>query len=72
VGVAKVREMIHTIETDIATRDLLYHAVGHGWTCEPFGVPGLGWDAYEGPVPEEAKRAFALVNGKRELWGGIP
>lgn len=72
VGIAEVREMVRVIEADIAKRDLLYHAVGHGWTCEPFGVPGLGWDVYEGPVPEEARQAFALVNGKRELWGGIP
>ena len=27
--------------------DLLYHAVGHGWTCEPFGISGLGWEAAE-------------------------
>lgn len=72
VGIVEVREMVRTVEADIAKRDLLYHAVGHGWTCEPFGVPGLGWDVYEGPIPEEARRAFALVDGKRELWGGIP
>jgi hypothetical protein len=71
-GIADVRAMVRDIEAEIAKRDLLYHAVGHGWTCEPFGVPGLGWDRYEGPVPEEARRAFALVDGKRELWQGIP
>lgn len=57
---------------EIARRSLVYHAVGHGWTCDPFGVPGLEWDPWKGAVPEEAKQYFALVNGKRELWGGVP
>lgn len=57
---------------EIARRGLVYHAVGHGWTCDPFGVPGLEWDPWTGEVPEEAKQYFALVNGKRELWNGVP
>jgi hypothetical protein len=50
---------------------LLFHAVGHGWTCEPFGIPGLGWEYPPEPVPPEAVQYLALVNGKRELWGGV-
>ena len=57
---------------EIKRRGLLYHATGHGWTCEPFGIEGSGWDAKEYKVPEETKPYLALVNGKRELWGGIP
>lgn len=59
-------------EREIARRGLCYHAVGHGWTCDPFGVPGLEWDPWKGEVPEEARQYFALVNGKRDLWGGVP
>ncbi|MBQ4054509.1 MAG: DUF4838 domain-containing protein, partial [Clostridia bacterium] len=57
---------------EIKKRGLLYHAVGHGWTCEPFGVEGLGW--YKGdPTPDEGIRDIvALVDGKREYWEGIP
>ena len=53
-------------------RGLLHHAVGHGWTCEPFGIEGTGWDRYNGRIPEETKRFFAQIGGKRELWGGVP
>ena len=53
-------------------RDLLLHAVGHGWTCEPFGMPGLGWDYPAPPVPDDVVPLLAEVNGRRALWDGIP
>ncbi len=55
----------------IKKRDMLYHAVGHGWTCEPFGIGGLGWEQSQDNLPEETLKYLAMVNGKRELWGGI-
>lgn len=70
--VERARTLTRRVEEEIARRGLLYHAVGHGWTCEPFGIPGLGWEPYEEPVPEETKRFFAEVDGRRELWGGVP
>lgn len=57
---------------EMKRRGLLYHAAGHGWTCEPFGIEGSGWDVKDYEVPEETKPYLALVNGKRELWGGVP
>ena len=57
---------------EIKRRGLMYHAAGHGWTCEPFGIEGSGWDVKDYAVPEKSKPYLALVNGKRELWGGIP
>lgn len=57
---------------EISKRGLVYHAVGHGWTCEALGIPGLGWDEREYEIPEGMDKLFAEVNGKRELWGGIP
>ena len=38
----------------------------------PFGVAGLGWFPYTDPVPESYYQHVAEVNGKRDLWGGIP
>ncbi len=52
-------------------RSLQYHAAGHGWTCEPFGVPGTDWVKYEGEISDEYKTYMAEVNGKRELFEGI-
>jgi hypothetical protein len=67
--------MVRRHEREISRRGLIYHAVGHGWTCEPFGVEGLGWDTSLYGIPEvspETEACLAMVNGKRELWGGIP
>ncbi|CAH1221277.1 hypothetical protein PAECIP111891_05150 [Paenibacillus allorhizoplanae] len=60
------------MEKEIKKRGLIYHAVGHGWTGEPLGLPCLGWDAVDYAVDEDKSRFFALVEGKRELWHGVP
>lgn len=60
-------------EEEIAKRSLIYHAVGHGWTSEPFGIPSNGWDRVDPEtVPAETKELFALVCGKRTLFKNIP
>ena len=59
------------LEEDVILRGLDYHAVGHGWTCDPFGIPGSGWN--ENVVATDEIRPYlAEVNGKREFWGGVP
>ena len=50
---------------------MIFHAVGHGWTCEPFGIPSRGWDE-SAKVPEKYRRYFALVNGERGFYKGVP
>lgn len=57
---------------EIKKRGLLYHAAGHGWTCEPFGIPGEAWEPLQQELSEETVQYLAQVNGKRELWGGVP
>lgn len=64
--------LVQRLAGEIKQRDLLFHAVGHGWTCEPFGMRGLGWEYPPEPAPSEAIPYLALVNGKREVWQGIP
>ncbi|HOZ50028.1 MAG TPA: DUF4838 domain-containing protein [Candidatus Hydrogenedentes bacterium] len=66
----KAVEYTAGIESEITRRGLLYHKVGHGWTCEPFGIHGLGWEQDEEP-PAEIAQYLAEVNGERTLWGGI-
>jgi hypothetical protein len=60
------------MEQEITKRGLIYHAVGHGWTCEPFGVPGLGWDPEELEIDEKITQYLAEIDGKREIYGGVP
>lgn len=52
-------------------RGMMFHQVGHGWTCEPFGIPGRGWEPQEYHLTKEQETPFALVNGKRGVWKGI-
>ncbi len=58
---------------EIKKRDLIYHAVGHGWTCECLGIDSLGWQkANHDILTDDKKQLLALVNGKREFYEGIP
>jgi len=60
-------------EVEIAKRGLQFHDMGHGWTAEPLGISSdAGWTKSGVELPEETKQYLAMVNGKRELWGGVP
>ena len=59
------------VEEDMKKRGISYHAVGHGWTAEAFGMRSTDWNRHEGPLPEEFEKALALRDGKRELWRGV-
>ncbi len=67
-----IAEIMALLEEEISLRGLMYHTVGHGWTCEPFGIRGLGWDKVEDDLSDDVRSKLALVDGKRELWGGVP
>lgn len=69
--VAKAQQLTARLRREIKRRGLLLHLVGHGWTCEPFGIPGPGWYPHEGPIPEDSVQYLAEVNGKRQLHGNI-
>ena len=70
--VERAREYCALAVSEIKKRGLVYHAVGHGWTCEPFGIPGLSWEPQEYDVPPETSRYFALADGERKICGGMP
>lgn len=60
-------------EAELTKRGLQFHDMGHGWTAEPFGISSTnGWVREDdNPVPPESREFLAMVNGKRELWGGV-
>lgn len=64
--------MYDQLRVEIARRGLMYHAVGHSWTCEPFGVSGTSWNPETTEPPESIAACLAKVNGKRDWWGGVP
>ncbi len=71
LSIDKAREYTGMLEDEITRRGLLYHKVGHGWTCEPFGIAGLGWDKQSQSTPPEIAQYLAEVNGKRDYWKGV-
>lgn len=71
-SVEQARDLKARLAVEIARRGLVFHDVGHGWTCDPLGIPGLGWEYEPPPVPPGAERYLAEVNGVRALWEGIP
>lgn len=56
---------------EIKKRGLILHAIGHGWTCVPFGVSDKGWYKHES-FPQEYVDICALVKGKRQVWQNTP
>jgi hypothetical protein len=71
-GVDDAGRYVRAAVGEITKRALLYHAVGHGWTTEPFGIRGLSWDQREHEVPPQVREYLAEIGGKRELFEGIP
>ncbi|MGE5557101.1 MAG: DUF4838 domain-containing protein [Bacillota bacterium] len=63
------RRFTITIEQEIKKRGLIYHSVGHGWTCKAIGLEIAHWDPCYAPLSPGVKEMLAQVNGKREfLW----
>ena len=64
-------EYTEKIFKEIKKRDMLLHTVGHGWTANAAGFPALGWDT-QSTDGEADSSFFAMINGKRELFHGVP
>ncbi|MCF0136194.1 MAG: DUF4838 domain-containing protein [Lachnospiraceae bacterium] len=54
------------------SRGLLQHRVGHGWTSAALGCEATGWDSEEKDFTDEVRARIAMLNGKRELFYGVP
>ena len=66
-------------EAEISKRGLMFHDIGHGWTCKPFGIDTAmkggdqaQQDLNNASLTEEQKSYLALVNGERKLFRGYP
>lgn len=72
LSVERVQHFEQLMEEALKKRDLIYHKVGHGWTCETLGFEDLGWQKTSATLPPERKDWVALINGQRDFWDGIP
>ena len=64
--------IVASLSDEIEERGLIYHAVGHGWNCKPFGIDDSGWNVFEGELDENTRSLLARINGKRDFYGGKP
>ena len=56
-------------ECEIAKRGLQFHDIGHGFTCDPFGIDSTdAWGAVSDDVSEEIRPYLAMIDGKRGLY----
>lgn len=65
------REYESRIWREIARRSLHHHAMGHGWTTEPLGIEGRGWDEVTLDISPENRELLAMVGGERGLFEGV-
>ena len=65
------RSIVRRVSLAARQNGLMYHAVGHGFTCECFGVDALGWIKAD-HWPKEWAHALAMRNGKRDMAQDIP
>ena len=68
---AQYEEYCERLEKLIKKLGLQLHAMGHGALNEPFGIKYFTREHVYN-VPEDIKEAFALLNGKRELYANSP
>ena len=70
-GLADAAADMEGAERELRRRGLLLHKVGHGWTGEALGYETAAWEEAR-PLTEEKRPFAAMVNGRRELYSGIP
>lgn len=62
-------------ETEIQKRGLMFHDIGHGWTCRPFGFPdsnNLNNTYDTSKYTDKDKEVLAMIDGKRDFFHGVP
>ncbi len=72
IDVKRSLEMDDEVIQAVKARGLMLHRVGHGWTAESVGFPGLGWYEAEREPDEATRQLLAEVGGKREFHGNTP
>lgn len=68
----EIDAIVSSLLEELENRGLVYHAVGHGWHCVPFGLDTTGWEIFEGELDEKTRSVLALRDGKREFFEGKP
>ncbi|HVF11262.1 MAG TPA: hypothetical protein VNA16_10685, partial [Abditibacteriaceae bacterium] len=68
----QARQVGDKVIAEINKRGLSFERVGHGWTCEVLGLPAEGWEQYKKKLAPGKQQWLAQIDGKRELFHGVP
>ena len=68
----KSAEFVRRIISEIKLRDMVYHAVGHGWTTACIGIEANGWKGTDLALSSEKTELLAETGGSRKFFNGIP
>ena len=72
VTVEETKAMTREHAAELKKRGLLYHAIGHGWTCEAFGIGANDWNVADRKIPDEYIGYFPMIDGARGFFNGVP
>lgn len=64
---------VKQISSELKKRGMLYHGVGHGWTCDCIGYAPSGWYRIsDEEVPDRVRPYLSLLDGKRKFFRNEP
>ena len=69
---ADAEAMMLSYQQEIKKRGLLYHAVGHNWQNDAYGVDVSAWRRGVDQPTGEYAEVISMLNGKRQLFGWSP
>lgn len=70
--IERAQEFTDNIISEVRKRGLLFHYVGHGWTCMPLGIEAKDWDREIDPDLGNNRQYVAMIEGRRALYKNIP
>ncbi len=71
IGYDGCKPLIACLEQDIRRSGMQFHALGHGYQTEPYGIHNeTSYQKYE--MNPRMENALAMLNGKREFFHGAP
>lgn len=63
---------VRLIAEKVKERDMIFHAVGHGWTAACVGISADGWKGMDDDLTDRQRGMLAEIGGKRGFFNGIP
>ncbi|MBQ9911328.1 MAG: DUF4838 domain-containing protein [Lachnospiraceae bacterium] len=69
----QIREQEAAFIRELKRRGIISHKVGHGWTCEPFGMDSSRRTPLEQTdIPKDTVPFLPLIDGRRQVFQNVP